>query len=271
MVKEAEKAISEMTGKLLGSRTIRCNWATKNSAGHQVEDTQNVALSANPSTVSEQTVTASLPNKQDGVHEEQHEEAAAQGDGPESNPQYTTVYVGNLAHEVTQAELHRQFHALGAGVIEDVRVQRDKGFGFVRYRTHDEASYAIQVANGRVICGKSIKCSWGNKPTLPGTSSAPLPPPLPLALPFAGVMTAGLNQGYNAADLLAYQRQWSLTQAGGQALLPLPQQGGGMGGSLPVATAGARSVFDGFQPGTGMPSASALAAAAAMGQQHIFY
>ena len=59
--------------------------------------------------------------------------------------------------QVTQAELHRQFHALGAGMIEDVRVQRDKGFGFVRYRSHEEAAYAIQMANGRVVCGKSIK------------------------------------------------------------------------------------------------------------------
>lgn len=59
--------------------------------------------------------------------------------------------------QVTQAELHRQFHSLGAGVIEDVRVQKDKGFGFIRYRTHEEAAYAIQGANGRVICGKSVK------------------------------------------------------------------------------------------------------------------
>ena len=42
-------------------------------------------------------------------------------------------------------------------MIEDVRLQKDKGFGFVRYRTHEEAAYAIQAANGRVICGKSVK------------------------------------------------------------------------------------------------------------------
>lgn len=42
-------------------------------------------------------------------------------------------------------------------MIEDVRVQKDKGFGFVRYRTHEEAAFAIQAANGRVICGKSVK------------------------------------------------------------------------------------------------------------------
>ncbi|RRT76742.1 hypothetical protein B296_00029736 [Ensete ventricosum] len=59
--------------------------------------------------------------------------------------------------QVTQLDLHRHFHTLGAGVIEEVRVQRDKGFGFVRYSNHSEAALAIQVGNGRMLCGKPIK------------------------------------------------------------------------------------------------------------------
>ena len=51
--------------------------------------------------------------------------------------------------QVTQLDLHRMFHTLGAGVIEEVRVQRDKGFGFVRYNTHDEAALAIQMGNSQ--------------------------------------------------------------------------------------------------------------------------
>jgi RNA recognition motif-containing protein len=46
---------------------------------------------------------------------------------------------------------------LGAGTIEDVRVQRDKGFGFVRYSTHAEAALAIQMGNARIMYGKPIK------------------------------------------------------------------------------------------------------------------
>ena len=63
--------------------------------------------------------------------------------------------------QVTQLELHRHFHALGAGVIEEVRVQRDKGFGFVRYSAHAEAALAIQMGNTQsFLCGKQIKvCS----------------------------------------------------------------------------------------------------------------
>jgi len=59
--------------------------------------------------------------------------------------------------QVTQPDLHRHFHALGAGVIEEVRVQRDKGFGFVRYSTHSEAALAIQMGNARLLFGKPIK------------------------------------------------------------------------------------------------------------------
>lgn len=59
--------------------------------------------------------------------------------------------------QVTSVDLHRLFHSLGAGVIEDVRVQRDKGFGFVRYSTHAEAARAIQLGNARILFGKPVK------------------------------------------------------------------------------------------------------------------
>ncbi|KAG2243515.1 hypothetical protein Bca52824_094635 [Brassica carinata] len=123
-------------------------------------------------------------------------------DAPENNSQFTTVYVGNLAPEVTQLDLHRYFHALGAGVIEEVRVQRDKGFGFVRYNTHPEAALAIQMGNSQpYLFNRQIKCSWGSKPTPPGTASNPLPPPAPAPVP-----------GLSAADLLAYERQLALSK-----------------------------------------------------------
>lgn len=188
-----------------------------------------------------------------------------------------SCWKSGLYFQVTQAELHSQFHALGAGVIEEVRVQRDKGFGFVRYNTHEEAALAIQMANGRIIHGKSMKviksllqglfmlmvtrfccllnivlqctctctrspsggflcirlvsakrlcmcldkniycfvwscmqCSWGSKPTPPGITSNPLPPP---AQPYQILPAAGMNQVYSPADLLAYRRQLALSQA----------------------------------------------------------
>ncbi|KAL5554249.1 hypothetical protein UlMin_041650 [Ulmus minor] len=105
-------------------------------------------------------------------------------DAPKINPQYTTVY-GNLAPklQVSQLDLHRHFHVLGAGVIEEARVQCDKGFGFMRFNTHAKATLAIQMGNTQLLlCGRQIKCSWGSKPTPPGIISNLLPPPQQLAM-----------------------------------------------------------------------------------------
>ncbi|KAK4428795.1 Oligouridylate-binding protein 1 [Sesamum alatum] len=191
---DAQSAINDLTGKWLGSRQIRCNWATKGAGSddQQSSDSKNIVELTN------------------GTSEEGQEKRNE--DAPENNPQYTTVYVGNLAPEVTSVDLHRHFHALGVGVIEDVRIQRDKGFGFVRYSTHAEAARAIQMGNARILFGKPVKCSWGNKPTPPGTSSAPLPPPAAAHMP-----------GFTAADLAAYERQLALSKMSAAQALMNPQ------------------------------------------------
>ncbi|GMI91737.1 oligouridylate binding protein 1B [Hibiscus trionum] len=212
---DAQSAINDLSGKWLGSRQIRCNWATKGASSN--DDKQ----SSDAKSVVELTNGSSEDGKE-----------TTNNDAPENNPQYTTVYVGNLAPEVTQLELHCHFHALGAGVIEEVRVQRDKGFGFVRYSTHAGAALAIQMGNTRsFLCGKQIKCSWGSKPTPPGTSSNPLPPPV--AAPLSGL---------SAIDLLAYERQLAMSKMGGvhAQMHPLKQAAMGVG-----AAGGSQAIYDG--------------------------
>ncbi|KAM7260328.1 hypothetical protein ACFE04_016069 [Oxalis oulophora] len=175
---DAQSAINNLNGKWLGSRQIRCNWATKgaNFNDDKQSDTKNVVELTK------------------GMSEEYSQEKAIDNP-PEINPHYTTVFVGNLAPEVTTAVLHQQFHTLGAGTIEDVKVQRDKGFGFVRYSTHAEAALAIQMGHGRFFYGKPVKCSWGSKPTLKGASSTPLPPPATSYM--YGLSVADLAAAYN--------------------------------------------------------------------------
>ncbi|KAJ4814537.1 Oligouridylate-binding family protein [Rhynchospora pubera] len=252
---DAQSAINDLNGKWLGSRQIRCNWATKGAnTGDEKQSSDSksvVELTAGtsgmyilfgvyvnplfspvktllwPSVLSLTLIFVDLTFTE-GTQEATNEEA------PENNPQYTTVYVGNLAHEVTQVDLHRLFHSLNAGVIEDVRTQRDKGFGFVRYSTHTEAALAIQMGNGQILCGKPIKCSWGSKPTPLGTASTPLPPPGPAPFP------AGLS----ATDLLAYERSLAISKmaASNQALMgqhALKQAAMGMGAGA------SQAIYDG--------------------------
>ncbi|KAI4344635.1 hypothetical protein L6164_011838 [Bauhinia variegata] len=196
---EAQGAINDLNGKWLGNRQIRCSWATK-GANNGNDDKQN----------SDSESVWELTN---GTSEEGPEKA--NDDNPEMNPQYTTVYVGNLAPEVTSVQLHHLFHTLGAGTIEDVRVQRDKGFGFVIYSTHDEAALAIQIGNARVLSGKPIKCSWGSKPTPPGTASTPLPPSaaahMPVFSAYEGQMA--LSKMGGAYALMHQHGQHALKQA----------------------------------------------------------
>ncbi|KAF3957370.1 hypothetical protein ACB098_07G008000 [Castanea mollissima] len=219
---EAQGAINDLNGKWLGSRQIRCNWAAKGATNN--DEKQSVD--------SKSVVELTSGTSDDGQEK-------TNDDAPENNPQYTTVYVGNLAPEVTSVDLHRHFHALGAGTIEDIRVQRDKGFGFVRYSTHAEAALAIQIGNTRFLCGKPIKCSWGSKPTPPGTSSNPLPPPAAAHLP-----------GFSAADLAAYERQIALSKmAGAQALMHPQGQYALKQAAMGIGAAGAnQAVYDGGFP-----------------------
>ncbi|CBI28685.3 unnamed protein product, partial [Vitis vinifera] len=94
-----------------------------------------------------------------------------------------------------------------------VRVQRDGGFGFVRYNTHIETSLAIWMGNTQsILCGKPIMCSWGSKPTPPGTSSNPLL--LSAAAPLPSL---------SATDLRAYERQLAMSKMGGVHALMHPQ------------------------------------------------
>ncbi|KAM1373830.1 hypothetical protein ACFX2I_024478 [Malus domestica] len=211
---DAQNAINDLTGKWLGSRQIRCNWATKGAGAN--EDKQ----SSDAKSVVELTNGSSEDGKE-----------TTNSEAPENNPQYTTVYVSQL-------DLHRHFHALGVGVIEEVRLQHDKGFGFVRFNTHAEATLAIQMGNTQsILCGRQLKCSWGSKPTPPGTVSNPLPPPV----------AAPPLQGLSATDILAYERQLAMSKmAGVHALMhpqgqhPLKQAAMGMG------TAGAsQAIYDG--------------------------
>ncbi|XP_066340267.1 oligouridylate-binding protein 1-like [Miscanthus floridulus] len=235
---DAQSAINDLNGKWLGNRQIRCNWATKGANAGE-----------------EKQIVDSKVDLTNGTSESGKENLNE--DGPESNPQFTTVYVGNLPHEATNNDVHLFFHSLGAGSIEEVRVTRDKGFGFVRYSTHEEAALAIQMGNGQLIGGRQIKCSWGSKPTPPGTASSPLPPPA----------LAPFSTGVSATDFMAYQRlalskmATNPTLMGQHALKQVAALGMGGGAS--------QSIYDGgFQ---GINTATATTSAQQQQRQLMYY
>ncbi|KAK7259345.1 hypothetical protein RIF29_24949 [Crotalaria pallida] len=77
----------------------------------------------------------------------------------ESKIQFLEVQIGPTNQPIMQANsvsINPKVF-IGIGTIEDIRVQRDKDFGFVRYSTHDEAALSIQMGNARILFGKPIK------------------------------------------------------------------------------------------------------------------
>ncbi|PWZ04944.1 Oligouridylate-binding protein 1A [Zea mays] len=75
-----------MTGKWLGSRQIRCNWATKTNSKEKPEtDNHNAVVLTNGSSTNSATDASQDARSKENL---------------ENNPDCTTVYVGNLGHEV---------------------------------------------------------------------------------------------------------------------------------------------------------------------------
>ena len=70
------------------------------------------------------------------------------------------IYVGNLAHQTTEAELRQAFEAYGK--VDSVTIIKEKftgdsrGFGFVEMPTKEEATAAIAGLNGQNLGGRDL-------------------------------------------------------------------------------------------------------------------
>ena len=70
------------------------------------------------------------------------------------------LYVGNLPHSTTEAELRSMFEAHGSvgkiTLVTDRDTGRSRGFGFVEMTDANEASKAITALNGADLGGRSL-------------------------------------------------------------------------------------------------------------------
>jgi cold-inducible RNA-binding protein len=70
------------------------------------------------------------------------------------------LYVGNLPHSTTEAELRNLFEAHGAvekiTIVTDRDTGRSRGFGFVEMTNADEVDKAIAALNGSVLGGRTL-------------------------------------------------------------------------------------------------------------------
>src|SRR6266581_9368052 len=70
------------------------------------------------------------------------------------------LYVGNLPHSTTEAELRTVFEAHGAvdkvSIVTDRDTGRSRGFGFVEMTDASEADKAIAALNGTELGGRAL-------------------------------------------------------------------------------------------------------------------
>ena len=70
------------------------------------------------------------------------------------------LYVGNLPHNTTEAELRNLFESHGAvekiTLVTDRETGRSRGFGFVEMASASEADQAIATLNGTDLGGRTL-------------------------------------------------------------------------------------------------------------------
>lgn len=84
-----------------------------------------------------------------------------------TNPNHFTIFVGDIAAEVTEVDLVREFTKFGD--ISGCRITKDhvtcksKSFGFISFTTKEAAQNAITMMNGYWIGSRSIRTNWAQQ------------------------------------------------------------------------------------------------------------
>lgn len=98
-------------------------------------------------------------NKKAAVGGQQYPKASNPGTQNDSDPNNTTIFVGNLDANVTDDHLREVFSQYGQ--LVHVKIPAGKRCGFVQYADRSCAEEALRVLNGSQLGGQSIRLSWG--------------------------------------------------------------------------------------------------------------
>ncbi|XP_065166930.1 cytotoxic granule associated RNA binding protein TIA1 [Atheta coriaria] len=129
---EAETAIQAMNGQWLGSRSIRTNWSTRKPPPPRADKPQQRSKQPTYEEVYNQT-----------------------------SPTNSTVYCGGFTNGISEDLMQQTFAQFG--VIQDIRVFKDKGYAFIRFSSKESATHAIEAIHNSEINGQVVKCFWGKE------------------------------------------------------------------------------------------------------------
>ena len=125
---DAETAIQMMNGEKIEGRNVKVNWVLNQSSNEQNEIRE--------------ILTYEDVDKL-------------------STPTNTNVFIGNVNKMTTKEELKNIMSVHGE--VVDIRWKQGNNYGFVRFKTHEQAVHAIVECNGFMIRETPIKCSWGKE------------------------------------------------------------------------------------------------------------
>jgi len=122
---EAKNAIQGMNGQFLGGKVIRTNWASRKPSEQKVETKSR---------------------------EEVYNQASVNN---------CTVYCGGIQNGMSEELLRHKFQEYGT--IQEIRQFPEKGYAFIRFASHDEATRAIVGVHSQLVGNYKVKCSWGKE------------------------------------------------------------------------------------------------------------
>ncbi|XP_022663913.1 nucleolysin TIAR-like isoform X2 [Varroa destructor] len=140
---DAETAINSMNGQWLGGRVIRTNWATRRPT-------------SNANGGQEGSQGSNTPKYTPLTFDEVYNQAS---------PTNCTVYCGGLGQGLSEELIQKTFSSYG--IIQEIRVFKDKGYAFVRFATKESATHAIVAVHNTEVNGQIVKCSWGKESSDP--------------------------------------------------------------------------------------------------------
>ncbi len=72
------------------------------------------------------------------------------------------LYVGNLKFSATNDELKQAFSEYG--IVNNVNIIPNKGFGFIEMASHEEAEKAKTALDGKEFLGRTLKIDYARPP-----------------------------------------------------------------------------------------------------------
>ncbi|KAJ2103689.1 hypothetical protein GGI09_000530 [Coemansia sp. S100] len=149
---DQQRALVEMQGHVIGSRTIRVSTATpkRTSTTSSFQQQYQQQLPADGGLARDATGSPALSESSSDSNALYN---------PATDPNNTTVFVGGLMHPVNEEELHSFFAVYGDVVY--CKIPPNRGCGFVTFSKRGHAETAMRALNGHMLGGSRVRLSWG--------------------------------------------------------------------------------------------------------------